>query len=336
MKNLIFVILIAISLGYSSQNKQNNYLTYHPIMGKAKLAYMQEDYNKCIYFCHDAFKIAYPFFNLYRNDYYLLAKSYYRNNDKPNFQKYFQLALRNGLNPILLTKDSVFFKEEYEFYYKQCKIEFRTFCDRTDKKLVKNIQDGIRKDQKYRAQLYFGVTDSVWLAPFDTISDEAYLTYSFRVMNEAPKASQKTLDSLRKLQASLDKANFIFFNNYIKKNGYPSFHLVGNNEGLLYTILLHFSPEYKKTLGTLWLKEVISGKISPYRLAQLVDDAYMDLGEEPVYGIPKEKFSSSSGKIEKIVYNETKVNGLRVRIGLYSLSIEKQILELKQKHEFIE
>jgi len=327
MKKILFLALFSLTLII----RPNDYIAYHPLMSHAKLAYLKDDYKQCIKLCLDAFKKADPFVAQFRNDSYLLAKAYYKIDDNKNFRKYFETAQKNGLDPKMINKDSILFKNNYQKFYNECVITFETFCKNNDHKLIEKVQEAIRKDQKYRPQLDFKVTDTAWLAPFDTISQIAYLDYYLKVMREAPKASKVALDSLSRLQTQIDKENIEFIKSYIESNGYPSYKQLGSSQGLFGFMILHFSSAFKKTLDKLWLNQVKSGAMDPFNLAQLVDDAYMDLGEQPVYGIPKQKFTVSKNKSEKIVYDEIKVDSLRATIGLCTLSIENQILELEKK-----
>ncbi len=328
MKKII-IIIVLFFFDYFKY-KETDYLIYHQRISLAELAYLQHNYGKCTKLCHEAFKLAKPFVEQNRNDYYLLAKAYLKANDMINFKKYFEQALEAGLNPWLFNKDSSLFKENFQLYKHKVQNAFEKFCLKNDAGLIRMVHNASQKDQKYRLQISLGVIDSAWLAPFDTISDEYYPNYFFKFSSQAPKADKKVLDSLQNLQSNLDKQNFLLLSKYIEENGYPTYNAIGNNQNLLFSIILHFPKDYKKSLTQRWLREIKEGRISPHKIAMLVDDACIDAGKRPIYGIVKKVYNPQSGKSEKVIYNVVKTDSLRKKIGLCPLAIERQIETLNK------
>lgn len=337
MKKIISLIAVVLVLLSNTNKITDSYIKYHPLASQAELAFYEGDYKKSILFYEKAFLIAAPFVNQNRNDYYMIAKAYFCINSQQKFNKYLQKAFSIGLFPELVFEDSVLLGSKYLTIKEKTIKAYKSFSTNFDKKMRSQIANALEKDQKYRLSLTLGTLDSVWLDSLSMLSkssQDAFISYIIRAKKNAPKATVEQIDSINNLQIEVDNENFNYFSKYIETNGFPAFNKIGEMQNNLYAILLHFPSEYKKGINTYWIKSIDLGSISPYSMAQLIDDAYMELGETPIYGIPKMMFNPNLGIMEKIKYNTQSTDNLRAKIGLCSMQLEEKIDSLKNETLF--
>jgi len=188
-------------------------------------------------------------------------------------------------------------------------------------RLKKQLDSVMQLDQKYRAILSNGFTDSTQQ---DSLA---------RALQVRPQSVAATL---WKLQSSIDSSNIVFVEGLIMRYGYPGKTLVGDRTCEAAWNVIQHSSRIDKYLAT--IKKAAMGKELPFKLYAMMYDRYlMNHNTEQVYGTQVCMLRLKNGENGWFVYpvkNPGKVNTLRRKAG-FEQTVEENAKRLGVEYKVI-
>lgn len=190
--------------------------------------------------------------------------------------------------------------------------------------LIKELDQMLEDDQKYRTPLSLGTLDEAIIAEDEekskTLDIEAYMAYRNSLdIEEMPKSQ---IDSLWALQHEIDYNNYLKIKSIIKKYGYPSKERLGTKTYKFFVLLLHPSPrlnpkEYRDEMAAIFANEVRYNRMEPELYASFYDNITYKIMRQPMLYGTGNVYNHKTQKLDPpFIGSLEKSNKARKKIGL--------------------
>lgn len=329
-KIILFFILLFGVLGIACKQMPNrnnalneansDFSEYFIITQKARRALYDNDYSGALkHFLIAEKSVKVVFHNIARNDYFEIAKCYYKLNDSLTACKYLLRAAETGykyerLKEKIGSELCSLIKPDYEKRYSQ-------WASKLNQKLIAEHKKILEKDQYYRGMISLKTLNKKF-------SDSIYQTTGYTNDPVPNPANKKQLDSLWVLQQKLDAENFAYLSKVLKSNKYPNYDAVSSGD--LEMLFFHVDDKWVEEHLTEIKAVIKKGYMHPNVLAHGYDYALAGRGEKQKYGFEVDVDYPEIGKntFHTPIEDEANVNQRRKEIYLYSL--EDHLLNLSK------